>query len=377
MAPVSTTKRPGKCACKKTGGFKHGIGTVGHHKLCLLIRFDDLNDVSPIRICHLQTVFLTRRHYLVFEGWLEPLQKPNCGRSTKLKRPALWWSQEIQVATDYSDASNQSQLAKMKIFISADIEGVSGITTRDEARKTNAVYREFQTQMNREVAAACEGALAAGASEILIKDAHGGGDNLIAADLPEPAKLIRSWSGHPFSMVQELDESFDAALFIGYHARAGAGGNPLAHTMSSKKVHRIFINDRETSEFYIHYLAAGLVKVPVVMLSGDKTICEEVRGTDPAIETANVKDANGSSTINMHPNLAVELIRTTAERAVRTQAALPAKLPDSFELKVVFKEQSDAFYSAQYPGANLYDPYTVTFRSEDYFDILRAVMFLI
>ena len=118
----------------------------------------------------------------------------------------------------------------MRIYISADIEGVCGITTWEEARRSSPEYAAFRKQMAAEVAAACEGALACGAEHIVVKDAHGTARNLDAHELPAPAQLIRGWSGHPHGMVQNIDESFDAALFVGYHARAGAGGNPLAHS---------------------------------------------------------------------------------------------------------------------------------------------------
>lgn len=266
----------------------------------------------------------------------------------------------------------------MKVFISADIEGVSGTTTWDEARKSNAVYREFQQQMTREVAAACEGALAAGATDILVKDAHGDAGNIIHAHLPGEARLVRGWSGHPYAMVQELDQSFECALFIGYHARAGAGGNPLSHTLSSRNVHRIFLNDRPASEFFIHYLAAGLSGVPVVMLSGDETICAEVRDTDAMIRTAAVRDANGASTINLHPDVAAAMVRETAEAAVKARADIsPAPVPAETTLRIVFKEQPQAFFKSQYPGATLDDAYTVTYRASDYFEILRALIFLV
>ena len=123
----------------------------------------------------------------------------------------------------------------MNVYISADIEGITGITHWDETEKTNPDdYIQYQDQMTKEVAAACEGALNAGATEILVKDAHDSGRNILADRLPEDVKLIRGWSGHPLCMVQELDESFDAAVFIGYHSRAGSDANPLAHSMSLK-----------------------------------------------------------------------------------------------------------------------------------------------
>ena len=127
----------------------------------------------------------------------------------------------------------------MKVYISADIEGVAGIAHWDEARKNHGDYAEFREQMTREVAAACRGARAAGATEILIKDAHASGRNLLHRQLPAGVRLIRGWSGHPLSMVQELDEGFAAVMMIGYHSPASSGANPLAHTMSSSRLARV------------------------------------------------------------------------------------------------------------------------------------------
>src|SRR6478736_2093084 len=120
----------------------------------------------------------------------------------------------------------------MKVYISVDIEGVAGITHWDETNKAHADYAEFREEMTRETIAAIEGAEAAGAREILIKDAHETGRNLITSMLPGHVRLIRSWAGHPLCMVQELDASFDAVMMVGYHAAAGSEGNSLAHTLS-------------------------------------------------------------------------------------------------------------------------------------------------
>src|SRR3546814_34479 len=129
----------------------------------------------------------------------------------------------------------------MKIYISADIEGVAGITNWNEAEKNHPDYPEFRERMTEEVVAACEGAIAAGATEILIKDAHGSGRNILAERLPACARLVRGWSGHPLAMVQELDESFDAAMFVGYHSKAGTEANPLDHTLTLR-VAKLSIN---------------------------------------------------------------------------------------------------------------------------------------
>ena len=192
----------------------------------------------------------------------------------------------------------------MKIYISADIEGVAGITHWDEAAKTHAAYPEFRERMTNEVVAACEGAIAAGAKEIWIKDAHSSGRNVFAERLPDCARIIRGWSGHPFSMVQELDESFDALLFTGYHSKAGDEGNPLAHTMSLK-VALITVNGQAASEFMLHSYAAATKNVPAVFLSGDKGICADAKALIPGITTAAVSEGIGPSTVSIAPQRAL------------------------------------------------------------------------
>ncbi len=146
----------------------------------------------------------------------------------------------------------------MKVYISADIEGVTGVSHWDETDRLKPDYSEFREQMTAEVSAACEGAVQAGAKEIWVKDAHATARNLIAARLPQETRLIRGWSGHPFSMVQELDESFDAMLMIGYHSAAGSDANPLAHTISGN-IAGLKINGRYASELQMHAYAAALV----------------------------------------------------------------------------------------------------------------------
>ena len=132
--------------------------------------------------------------------------------------------------TRTSIATTTSTTAGLKVFISVDIEGAVGIAHWDEADSGHGDYAEFRQRMTMEAAAACEGALAAGATEIWVKDAHGSGRNILQEALPREAKLVRGWSMHPYAMVQELDSSFDAACFVGFHGPAGHPGNPLAHT---------------------------------------------------------------------------------------------------------------------------------------------------
>ena len=149
----------------------------------------------------------------------------------------------------------------MKVYISVDIEGVAGITHWDEAEKGHADWVEFREIMTREAIAAIDGARAAGATEIWVKDAHDSGRNLITTLLPPDVMLIREWSGHPYSMIQELDESFAALVMIGHHASVGSEGNSLAHTLNTR-THMITLNGKPVSEFRLCALAAASLGVP-------------------------------------------------------------------------------------------------------------------
>ena len=134
----------------------------------------------------------------------------------------------------------------MKVFISADIEGVNNILTWDETEFNSPEYAYFRKQMTDEVIRACEGAKAAGATEIFIKDAHDYARNLIMSELPDYVKLHRGWQGCPGSMMAGLDDTFDAVIFIGYHSPSRSDGNPLSHTMNTRIQH-VKINGRIAS----------------------------------------------------------------------------------------------------------------------------------
>lgn len=265
----------------------------------------------------------------------------------------------------------------MKVFISADIEGVAGATAREETRKDHADYAEFQRQMTAETAAACEGALAAGAEAVSVKDAHASGRNLLASELPAPTRLIRGWSGHPFLMVQELDASYHAAAFIGFHSRAGAGGNPLAHTITGQ-AWEIRLNGTPASEYRIHAWAAALVGVPVVFVSGDRTLCQEVAALQPATRTFATKRGEGGSQQSVHPAEAVAGIRDGMRAALEgdpSRARL--ELPSRFELEIDYASQARAYEKAFYPGAAQTGPRTLRLETSDYFEVLRGLAFLL
>ena len=263
----------------------------------------------------------------------------------------------------------------MKVYISADIEGVTGIAHWDEARKTKADYQEFRRQMTQEVVAACEGAMTAGATEILIKDAHASGRNIVVSEIPDCAKLIRGWSGHPLSMVQELDETYDAVILIGYHSRAGSEDNPLAHTLSGRVDH-IKLNGEFCSEFRLHTYAALMFGVPVVFVSGDKGLCKEVISFNDNIRTLAVNQGIGDSAISIAPRLAIKRIQEGVHAALRYNlSSMKVKLPEKFELEIRYNNPVDAYKASFYPGATHVGQRTIRYETREYFEVLRMLLF--
>lgn len=266
----------------------------------------------------------------------------------------------------------------MKVYVSADIEGIAGICHWDEARVEGGGPAPFHERMTASVAAACEGAVAAGATTILVKDAHAHGRNVDPARLPPCAEVIRGWSGHPLLMLQELEATFDAVLMVGYHARAGSGGNPLAHTLSSSKIARMVLDGRPIAEFHLHALAAALFAVPVAFVSGDEALCEDVRGLCPFITTVPVLRGVGASTVSLHPAVADARIREGVERALRsdlTRCRIP--LPRHCRLEIHYREPARAYEKGFYPGARMGADDVVLFETDDVFELLRAVRFLV
>jgi len=266
----------------------------------------------------------------------------------------------------------------MKVYISADMEGITGVAHWDEVDHNKPPYSYFQEQMSKEVAAACEGANLAGAKEIFVKDAHYSARNIIPSFLPKNVKIIRGWSGHPSSMVQELNSKFDALLMVGYHSKAGSGGNPLAHTMSSSKIERIILNDRPASELLLHGTIASKYHVPLVFVSGDFGICKEIRKINPLTITHCTMHGVGDSTISMQPELSIMQIKKKVEKALKLDMKLCTWAhPNKFKLKIRYMKHIDAYKASQYPNAIMLNAKSVVYESKDFDDIMRFILFCV
>jgi D-amino peptidase len=271
-----------------------------------------------------------------------------------------------------------------KLFISADIEGVACISAPVEVDKAHpAEYAPFQRQMTAEVAAACAGAWAAGVESIVIKDAHWTARNIDPHQLAVPAgkelQLIRGWSGHPFAMVQGLDESFDAVAFIGFHAAGGCGGNPLAHTISSRAFARVELNGHTASECLIYAYAAASVGVPLVFLSGDQQLCDEASGLIDGLHTVATLQGFGASVQSILPAEAVKRIQSGVQAAVESAArgpdVVPLALPEAFTFKLCFNKASDAYAKSFFPHVRQVSHTELVLETQRYFDVLTFLWF--
>lgn len=265
----------------------------------------------------------------------------------------------------------------MKVFISADIEGVNNILTWDETSLNSAEYNYFRKQMTEEVKRACIGAKNAGATEIFIKDAHDSARNLILSELPEYVKLHRGWQGCPCSMMAGLDETFDAVMFVGYHSPSRSDGNPLSHTMNTR-IHHVKINGVIASEFYINALYASYLGVPVAFLSGDKNLTKQVIKENEEIITVATKEGVHGAVISKHPEVTNKLIEERVQEALSKDLKNNiVAMPKHFDVEIQYKNHNVAYSSSFYPGCKLLGSDRVIFSSDDYYEVLRMFKFIL
>ena len=248
-------------------------------------------------------------------------------------------------------ASGQS-VAPLKVYISADMEGIGGVSTWDkQSSPKGADYEKFRKLMTLEVNAAIAGAYDAGASDVLVSDSHWDGQNIDPELLDRRARMVRAWP-RPLGMMQGIDDSFAAAVFVGYHASEGQANAILAHTDSSTRFFEVKLNGVTVPEAGINAAIAGEFGVPVVFLSGDQTIGQEATRLLGAIETAAVKIAGGFYSATMlHPEECQRLIREGVKRGVEKRRQLkPYKLARPVKLEVTFKRTVDAEVVSYFQG---------------------------
>ncbi|UCH09796.1 MAG: M55 family metallopeptidase [Fidelibacterota bacterium] len=261
----------------------------------------------------------------------------------------------------------------IKVFISVDMEGISGVANWEDVRRDGQDYEYFRTIMTKEANAAIEGALEAGAEEIWVRDSHATARNLLPEMLNRNARLLRDWSGGYKSMMEGIDESFDAVIFIGYHSKAGTPNALLEHTMSSKNITDVSINGVSLPEAGINGLIAGHYNVPVVFIAGERAVCDQAKGLFGTVETVAVKEGIGNAALCLHPEVAREQIRAGVSKALGDlKRYKPYKLKPPYRLVVKLKNEELVHEKSYYPGVERTGDWELTFKSSDLLEVMRA-----
>ena len=231
----------------------------------------------------------------------------------------------------------------MRIYISSDIEGVAGVVTGAHTSPSGFEYERAREWMTAEVTAACEAAMEAGATEIVVSDSHGSGENLLLERLPDPVQVVRSWP-RPLSMMQGLETGpFAAALLLGYHSGAHHNDGIMAHTITGE-IMALKLNGMAASETVLSAAIAGHFGVPVALATGDDAYCAHARQVLAGVETAEVKWAHGSlAARTMKPSAACNLIAEKTKVALAGLAALkPFVIDPPITMDVVLRGRLQA-----------------------------------
>ena len=265
-----------------------------------------------------------------------------------------------------------------KILISVDMEGLAGVVTGDQLGPSGFEYQRFRKFMTDETLAAIDGAVEAGAKEIVVVDSHGNGQNLLIELFPDNVKVIRSWPRR-FGMVAGIDESFDGVMLIGYHSSTHNMDGVRAHTFSSAKLTKVSVNSIPVSEGMWVAMVAGHFNVPVIMISGDNIATKEVKDFLGDVETAIVKEALGfHSAKTLTPAAATKIIKHSSFAAVKNiKKFKPYKLSSSpVNLEVSFKNYQPSEILAYLSIIERIDSHSIRFTGKDMVEVADFFVFL-
>ena len=274
-------------------------------------------------------------------------------------------------------ARGEAQGRKMKIYISADMEGVVGVVTNEQLGPQGFEYNRFREFMTAETNAAIQAAFEAGATEIVVSDSHGNGQNLLIEKMPKNVTVVRSWP-RPLMMMQGVDETFDGAIFIGYHTSTNNTAGVRAHTISSARLADVRLNGVSMSEAGINAAIAGHFNVPVIMISGDDAVIKEVTAMLGDIEGAVVKWSYGfHSARTLTPDAAYEVIRERVKRAIgRIKDFKPFRVKAPVQLDVRFKNYRPSEMLSYLSIVERTDSHSIRFTGKDIVEVSKFLEFI-
>jgi len=253
----------------------------------------------------------------------------------------------------------------MKVFISADIEGISGVATIQQLIN-NKEYSRFRKLMTEEVNAAVRGAINGGANEVVVADGHGNMSNIIVEDLDSRARLV-SGNNRVMCQLEGLDDTFDGIIFVGHHGRESDSNAVISHTLAGVCVNEMEINGKVVGETEMNAMVAGAFNVPPIFISGDNQYVKEVQETLPNIQYVVTKfSRNRLAAELIHPKVVQQDIEKNVEIAVKNikkYDVLDIEGPIEFEIE--FKGPQQAQMTSTIPSVEMINPTRIKFTCED------------
>lgn len=291
-----------------------------------------------------------------------------------MKSRAIWFALLLVTFA----VNSKAQTRPMKIYISADMEGVVGVVTNEQLGPQGFEYARFREFMTNEVNAAIEGALAGGATQIVVSDSHGNGQNLLLEKLPTDILVVRAWP-RPLMMMQGIDETFAGAIFIGYHTATTNSAGVRAHTISSARLADVQLKGISVGEAGLNAAIAGHFNVPVIMISGDDAVVKETQALLGDVEGAVVKWASGfHSAKTIMPNASYQLIREKVTKAVRRiKEFKPYKLAAPIQLDVRFKNYRPSEVLSYLSIVERTDAHSIRFTGKDMIEVSKFLEFIV
>jgi D-amino peptidase len=257
----------------------------------------------------------------------------------------------------------------MKVFISCDMEGVTGVAVGKNCNPSDPSYQRFRKLMTADVNVAIEGAASAGATEFLVVDSHGPMTNILIEELDPRAELISGSNKH-FCQMEGIDTGWDGAFFLGYHAMEGGGDGVINHTLMGVAVSELRCNGKVIGETGLNAGLAGHFGVPVALISGDNVVAEEARELLGDVETAVTKQAINRHTARLlsveKSQAAIRERAATAVRRLQTGAFQPYRVPGPITFEVDFKTTDAAHMVCLFPTVKRLASKTVSITADDY-----------
>jgi len=265
----------------------------------------------------------------------------------------------------------------MKLLIAVDMEGISGVTSWDHVDPAKLEYARFRRLMTKDVNAAIQGACEGGAHEVFVTDGHNMGANILIEDLDERA-VLNCGMRPDLCMVGGVEGGMDAAMLIGYHARAGTQEAILCHTYTLD-VANLILNGKPIGEIGLAAALCAHYDTPVIMVSGDQAACREAEDLIPGIDTAVVKTSSGQFAAEcLPPQASRERIRAAARRAVERvlqgSAPAPQKTETPVRMQLQLKNPAQADNACLLPGFVRVNGTTFEFQGEDILSAYQALV---